>query len=235
MQTASSFFLLFLIMSIFAHIKHNLYKTSRSHLVCGHSGIRLMRLIPKPLPITTIYPRQINSQLQLRYLSRTRVLSKERESKEELSEELISNNKQEDIFKKPEVPEVYPQLLALPISRRPLFPGFYKAVVVKNPQVTAAIKELFKKGQPYVGAFLTKNDEVDIDKITHLDQVYPTGVFAQITSIFPAGAGSEKLDTDPGLTAVLYPHRRIQLTELLSKDNASFPEKKTETNKGKIY
>lgn len=115
---------------------------------------------------------------------------------------------------KPSVPEVYPQVLALPITRRPLFPGFYKAVVIKNPHVTAAIKELLKRGQPYVGAFLLKDDEFDVDTITDIDQVYKVGVFAQITSVFPAN-GSGKDGEEAGLTAVLYPHRRIRIQELL--------------------
>lgn len=61
------------------------------------------------------------------------------------------------------VPEVYPQMLALPITRRPLFPGFYKAVVIKNPAVVAAIKEMMKRGQPYIGAFLLKDENADSD------------------------------------------------------------------------
>jgi hypothetical protein len=40
------------------------------------------------------------------------------------------------------VPAVYPQVLALPISHRPLFP-FYKAVVIRNLLV-AAIREMIK-------------------------------------------------------------------------------------------
>ncbi|KAL2316268.1 hypothetical protein POMI540_0216 [Schizosaccharomyces pombe] len=108
------------------------------------------------------------------------------------------------------VPDVYPQLLALPIARRPLFPGFYKAIVTKNPSVSEAIKELIKKRQPYIGAFLLKDENADTDVITNIDQVYPVGVFAQITSIFPAKSGGE-----PALTAVLYPHRRIRITELI--------------------
>jgi ATP-dependent protease La (LON) substrate-binding domain len=119
-------------------------------------------------------------------------------------------------LQKPSVPEVYPQVLALPITRRPLFPGFYKAVVIKDPQVTAAIKELLKRGQPYVGAFLLKDEELDIDTITDLNQVHRVGVFAQITSVFPASSGSKDGGKeDPGLTAVLYPHRRIRITDLL--------------------
>ncbi|KAI9480864.1 MAG: ATP-dependent protease La [Benjaminiella poitrasii] len=115
-------------------------------------------------------------------------------------------------LQKPTVPEVYPQVLALPIAGRPLFPGFYKAVVIKEPSVTSAIKELMKRGQPYVGAFLLKDEGLDIDTITSMDQVHNVGVFAQITSVFPASSGKD----ESGLTAVLYPHRRIKMNELLT-------------------
>lgn len=115
---------------------------------------------------------------------------------------------------KQSVPEVYPQVLALPIARRPLFPGFYKAVVVRNPAVVAAIKEMMKRGQPYLGAFLLKDENTDSDIITDVSSVHPVGVFAQITSVFAANTGSAE-DKDEGLTAVLYPHRRIKMTELI--------------------
>ncbi|KAL8287042.1 hypothetical protein RQP46_004048 [Phenoliferia psychrophenolica] len=113
------------------------------------------------------------------------------------------------------VPDVYPQVLALPITRRPLFPGFYKAVVIRNPDVVAAIKDSIKRGQPYIGAFLLKDENSDSDIITASDAVHPVGVFAQITSTFPAPADKDKPDEEPGLTAVLYPHRRIRIDELL--------------------
>ena len=45
---------------------------------------------------------------------------------------------------KQSVPETYSQVLALPIARRPLFPGFYKPVVIQNPTIIAAIKEMLK-------------------------------------------------------------------------------------------
>lgn len=61
------------------------------------------------------------------------------------------------------VPDVYPQVLALPITRRPLFPGFYKAVIIRNPEVVAAVKEAVKRGQPYIGAFLLKDENSDSD------------------------------------------------------------------------
>ncbi|KAJ7788695.1 hypothetical protein B0H14DRAFT_3503939 [Mycena olivaceomarginata] len=42
---------------------------------------------------------------------------------------------------KPAVPPTYTPLLTLPIARRPLSPGFYKAVVVRDPAIVAAIKD----------------------------------------------------------------------------------------------
>lgn len=115
---------------------------------------------------------------------------------------------------KQSVPENYPQVLALPIARRPLFPGFYKAVVVRNPAVVAAIKDMMKRGQPYLGAFLLKDENTDSDIITDINSVHQVGVFAQITSVF-AAAGRDGDDKEEGLTAVLYPHRRIKITELV--------------------
>lgn len=130
---------------------------------------------------------------------------------------------------KQSVPVNYPQVLALPITRRPLFPGFYKAVVIKNPAVCAAIRESLKRGQPYIGAFLLKDEEDDADVITDLSKVHRVGVFAQITSIFSQQSSSKgpkdgksgstgntnTNEDEEGLTAVLYPHRRIRIDELL--------------------
>ncbi|KAJ7702552.1 hypothetical protein B0H14DRAFT_3173444 [Mycena olivaceomarginata] len=90
---------------------------------------------------------------------------------------------------KPAVPPTYTPLLALPIARRPLFPGFYKAV-------------------PYLGAFLLKDENNDADVIKGAGEVHDVGVFAQITSVFSSdptpGEGAEGAGAGGGLTAVLY-------------------------------
>lgn len=126
---------------------------------------------------------------------------------------------------KQSVPEIYPQVLALPIARRPLFPGFYKAVVIRNPAVVAAIKEMMKRGQPYLGAFLLKDDSTDSDIITDINSVHEVGVFAQITSVFAANTpgGKDGAGVEEGLTAVLYPHRRIRITELVKAGGGIAP------------
>ncbi|KAG6014261.1 ATP-dependent Lon protease pim1 [Claviceps lovelessii] len=115
----------------------------------------------------------------------------------------------EKALQKPVVPDVYPQVLAIPIARRPLFPGFYKAITIKDPNVATAITESIKRGQPYVGAFLFKNENEDEDIIRNMEDVHDVGVFAQITSAFPIHG------QDGALTAILYPHRRIKLSSLV--------------------
>ena len=120
----------------------------------------------------------------------------------------------EKALQKPSVPEVYPQVMAIPITKRPLFPGFYKAITIRDPHVSAAIQEMMKRGQPYVGAFLFKDETADKDVFDNIDDVHDVGVFAQITSAFPVHG------EETSLTAVLYPHRRIKLSQLISRNRA---------------
>ena len=124
----------------------------------------------------------------------------------------------EKALQKPTIPEVYPQLMAIPIAKRPLFPGFYKAVTVRDPHVVAAIQDMIKRGQPYVGVFMFKDENAEGDTIQKMDDVYDVGVFAQMTSAFPVHGD------DGALTAVLYPHRRIKMSSLT-------PPQGTETKK----
>jgi Lon-like ATP-dependent protease len=127
----------------------------------------------------------------------------------------------EKALQKPTIPDVYPQVMAIPITKRPLFPGFYKAVTIRDPAVVAAIQDMIKRGQPYVGAFLIKDENSDRDTIESMDDVHDVGVFAQITSAFPLHAD------ESALTAVLYPHRRIRMSALIPPEQT----KGTETKK----
>jgi Lon-like ATP-dependent protease len=130
------------------------------------------------------------------------------------------------------VPDVYPQVLAIPITKRPLFPGFYKVITIKDPEVSKAITESFTRGQPYVGAFLVKDragdethhDDFNEDVIRNLDDVHDVGVFAQVTSILPI-AGQKG-----AITAVLYPHRRIRLSGLVTSAPGSELDQQTDSS-----
>ena len=123
----------------------------------------------------------------------------------------------EKAISKPSIPEIYPQVMAIPIAKRPLFPGFYKAITVRDPNVIAAIQEMLRRGQPYVGAFLFKDEGSDKDIIESMDEVHNVGVFAQITSAFPVTGETESL------TVVLYPHRRIKVSKLMPPKNSTDP------------
>lgn len=121
-------------------------------------------------------------------------------------------NTEQRALSKPAVPEVYPQVMAIPIAKRPLFPGFYKAITIRDPNVAAAIQEMMRRGQPYIGAFLFKDEGMDKDTLESADDVHDVGTFCQVTSAFPVH-GEES-----SLTAVLYPHRRIKMTSLTPPD-----------------
>ena len=129
---------------------------------------------------------------------------------------------------KPSIPDVYPQVMAIPIAKRPLFPGFYKAITIRDPQVAAAIQDMISRGQPYIGAFLFKDDAMDKDTISSVDEVHDVGTFCQITSAFPVNGDSGSI------TAVLYPHRRIKLSSLTnnSAEAPSAPSPASSTTAG---
>ena len=73
---------------------------------------------------------------------------------------------------------------------------------------------MMKRGQPYLGAFLLKDENTESDVITDINYVHEVGVFAQITSVL-AAVGRGKYGCEEGLTAVLYPHRQIKITEFV--------------------
>ena len=66
------------------------------------------------------------------------------------------------------VQEIYPQVFALPIARRPLFPGFYIAFTVRNPDVVAAGQPYLGHGLMVLGAFLLKDENTDSDVLTDI-------------------------------------------------------------------
>lgn len=124
------------------------------------------------------------------------------------------------------VPDFVPELIGVPIDRRPVFPGFYKTFSVRDERVAAALTRALKKGQPYVGLFLSKDSagrdsrstpDGDLlggpaDAIRALEDVFAVGTFAQIVNLIPSKGD--------GITAIVYPHRRIRATGLLPEKQA---------------
>lgn len=85
-----------------------------------------------------------------------------------------------------------PNLLAVPIQRRPLFPSFMAPLVVTDEALVEAMIALKKTPSPFVGVFLVKDGSVDltVDKfsLTSLDQIHSTGTLAHIQQL-EAGPG----------------------------------------------
>ncbi|KAM7273340.1 hypothetical protein ACFE04_028004 [Oxalis oulophora] len=114
-------------------------------------------------------------------------------------------------------PDDYLEVIALPLPHRPLFPGFYMPITVKNPKLLLALQESKKRHAPYCGAFLLKDDpqassSFDYDKVISelkgkdlLKRLHEVGTLAQITSI-------------QGDEVILIGHRRLRITEMLDED-----------------
>ncbi|CAN7018985.1 unnamed protein product [Brassica rapa subsp. trilocularis] len=114
------------------------------------------------------------------------------------------------------------EVVALPLLRKPLIPGFYMPLYVKDPKVLAALQES-KSGQaPYAGAFLLKDDKYastassssSFETVNILDslkgkeslnKIHQVGTLAQILSI-------------QGEQVILIGRKRLQITEMLSED-----------------
>ncbi|XP_043720503.1 lon protease homolog, mitochondrial-like isoform X2 [Telopea speciosissima] len=118
-------------------------------------------------------------------------------------------------------PEDYLTVLALPLPHRPLFPGFYMPIYVKDPKLLAALVESRKRQAPYAGAFLLKDEpgtdpslasgsetEKNINDLKGkelFNRLHEVGTLAQITSI-------------QGDQVVLIGHRRLRITEMVDED-----------------
>lgn len=136
--------------------------------------------------------------------------SSDKDENGELSEDsivdaIIPDEAHPKALTKPTTPDYFPELLCLPIAGRPLFPRFLKPVQIRDQEVSRAIINLKKRGQPYLGAFLSKDENSEGDKVGNLDEIYKIGVLAQIQQVIPGENTS---------TILLLPHRRIQATKL---------------------
>ncbi|CAA7398380.1 unnamed protein product [Spirodela intermedia] len=113
-------------------------------------------------------------------------------------------------------PEDHLSVIALPLLHRPLFPGFYMPVYVKDTKLLQALEENRKRSIPYAGAFLLKvepgsdvsESERNINDLKGkelLERLHDVGTLAQITSI-------------QGEQVVLIGHRRLRITDIVEED-----------------
>jgi len=104
------------------------------------------------------------------------------------------------------------QLLAVPIARRPVFPGFMAPLVINDEGLMSALMTIKASSKPYVGLFLVKDPTIDlqVDKfsLTSMDQINHIGVLAHI----------QQMDSGPaGAIAMVMSHRRIRATGTVAR------------------
>uniref|UniRef100_A0A8C5LBC8 Lon protease homolog, mitochondrial n=1 Tax=Jaculus jaculus TaxID=51337 RepID=A0A8C5LBC8_JACJA len=104
------------------------------------------------------------------------------------------------------VPDVFPHLPLIAITRNPVFPRFIKIVEVKNKKLVELLRRKVRLAQPYVGVFLKKDDNNESDVVESLDEIYHTGTFAQI---------HEMQDLGDKLRMIVTGHRRIHISRQL--------------------
>ncbi|KAM4052265.1 lon protease homolog, mitochondrial isoform 2-T2 [Anomaloglossus baeobatrachus] len=121
------------------------------------------------------------------------------------------------------VPDVFPNVPVIPVSRNPVFPRFVKILEVKNPNLVALLRRKVRLTQPYAGVFLKRDDNNESDSIGSLDEIYHTGTFVQI---------HEMQDMDDKLRMIVMGHRRIHISRQLDvESDESKTEEKAEGKK----
>uniref|UniRef100_UPI0037E97F2C lon protease homolog, mitochondrial n=1 Tax=Semicossyphus pulcher TaxID=241346 RepID=UPI0037E97F2C len=116
------------------------------------------------------------------------------------------------------VPEVFPNVPLIAVSRNPVFPRFIKIIEVKNKELMELLRRKVRLAQPYAGVFLKRDDNYESDVVESLDAIYSTGTFVQI---------HEMQDLGDKLRMIVMGHRRIRITRQLEvelEEEATSPE-----------
>ncbi|CAF0941961.1 unnamed protein product [Rotaria sp. Silwood1] len=132
-----------------------------------------------------------------------------------------------------EVPEHYPIVPLIPVSRHPLFPKFIKMLEITNKDLMDLIRRKVKLNQPYAGIFLRKetltdskspepktaeaikeklSNTITSDIIKNLDEIYKIGSFVQIHEVHDMG---------DRLRMIVMAHRRIKIVGIASDDSGT--------------
>lgn len=104
------------------------------------------------------------------------------------------------------VPEVFPNVPLIAVSRNPVFPRFIKIIEVKNKELMELLRRKVRLAQPYAGVFMKRDDNNESDVVESLDAIYSTGTFVQI---------HEMQDLGDKLRMIVMGHRRIRITKQL--------------------
>ncbi|KAK3883232.1 hypothetical protein Pcinc_012433 [Petrolisthes cinctipes] len=104
------------------------------------------------------------------------------------------------------VPEIWPSVPVIAITRNPVFPRFIKILEVADPELKSLIRRKVRLNQPYAGVFMKVNESDDREVVDQMSDLYPVGTFVQI---------HELQDMGDKIRMIVMAHRRITITGLL--------------------
>lgn len=88
--------------------------------------------------------------------------------------------------------------------------------MIQDPNVGQAIQRLVASGQPYLGSFMTRNEENEADTVNSINEIYRIGTLCRVLRA--------DISSDKSMTASLMPYRRIRITDFLPPNSGGILE-----------
>jgi len=107
------------------------------------------------------------------------------------------------------IPEVWPQVPVIAISRNPVFPRFIKIVELTDPNLMSLIRRKVKLNQPYAGVFMKKDETNESEVVSSLEDIHSIGTFVQI---------HELQDLGDRLRMIVMAHRRVRIQKQIDEE-----------------
>lgn len=115
-----------------------------------------------------------------------------------------------------QVPDHWPIVPVLAVSRNPVFPNFVKLLEVSQPDLMDVIRRKVKLSQPYAGVFLKKDETNEKEVVEDINDLHKVGTFVQI---------HEFEDMGDRIRMIVMAHRRIEIIKQVFDE--PFPEIKS--------
>lgn len=112
------------------------------------------------------------------------------------------------------VPEKWPVVPVIAVSRNPVFPKFIKLLEISQPNLMELIRRKLRLSQPYAGVFLKKDDSNEKEVVERLDDLHRVGTFVQI---------HEVEDMGDKIRMIVMAHRRIEIVKQVFEDTLTGP------------
>ncbi|XP_042903282.1 lon protease homolog, mitochondrial isoform X2 [Parasteatoda tepidariorum] len=122
------------------------------------------------------------------------------------------------------IPEVWPLVPVVAVSRNPVFPKFIKIIDVTDPNLVDLIRRKVKLNQPYAGVFMKKS-ESEAEVVPNLSDLHNVGTFVQI---------HEMQDLGNSLRIIVMAYRRIKIIKQVSEENGTDSHRRRKRKNKKI-